>query len=746
MLRRTPATDADIDDLEVECGAAEIRRPARYASAQDPAAEVASSPIERWRVCNHGRENPLMFGSHLLVALAIEHALNLTDPLIILRRAVETIGSLYMFSGNHMDGYILRWDPVTSDKWATAEVNGRPDPLYCCEFLLGGNGEYLYCTPFNHPSYVAFDPADPDNDNQTARRRSVEDHRFWEPSMDEIIGLVLSCIAVYELVGDTSLRDEIRRQVTNLGDYLAEHGYLLVRPCGGFTARGASGVLPVVEFPFGHVFDRITGNRFPSRCSFEQAAERAGVWPSLERGVTLWSVGGAVVGAALGAVLGSLAGSLTNITVLANLGSLAGAALGAGAGWVTGRTAGIFVHRDCFDVSNDDARREFAPAYFLKVLPPRQRFEWWMTVLGLGGGLEWFPIVGGYARGFPAALGLAAFFVPGSTVVRDAVLAQRANAQRDPAGELGNMAFSKAVAVVLGARNEEQELRDWLDRSYDWFTSARVGRDLALENVGSLAREDIRNGSGGERGNDPPDALEYLVCLALSWWHVSRQKAGLAAGPVTLFEAPSTTTASTWPAPLVPAGVFSAGVVPALGSPQGTGISTHGPRPPRNVPAFPPDGQPGAEESKKPPDPEPKLPPVTTVNHWMFAVQERDSIVDPNITVHRFDRVQIRAWGSIWAGVWLTGGNGPGGWNNLDNNPKFPKPGGHPYALLYAVVGPGLAPTKHDWRYMGRESGGVVTCGFLWTGSDARLLFRTNDDTPGNGNGQFACEVTVQRA
>jgi hypothetical protein len=52
------------------------------------------------------------------------------------------------------------------------------------------------------------------------------------------------------------------------------------------------------------------------------------------------------------------------------------------------------------------------------------------------------------------------------------------------------------------------------------------------------------------------------------------------------------------------------------------------------------------------------------------------------LQVEKGDTLIFQAWGQIWAGVWFTGNNGPNGWNNLDNDPKFPLPGTHPYCLL----------------------------------------------------------------
>ena len=64
------------------------------------------------------------------------------------------------------------------------------------------------------------------------------------------------------------------------------------------------------------------------------------------------------------------------------------------------------------------------------------------------------------------------------------------------------------------------------------------------------------------------------------------------------------------------------------------------------------------------------------------------------------DGVVLSASGSIWAGVVATFSNGPEGWNNLDNDPKFPLPGTNPYCLLYALAPAGQNPAG-KWIKLG---------------------------------------------
>lgn len=748
--RQGSGTSVDQDDKAVGCTNREAARPSAYGDAAGllAATGTVAGEVERWRVHDHGRENPLMLGSQLFVALAIEHSLGRTGALPVLQAAIHALGSLYKFHGRHMDGYIIRWDPVTSDRWMTADQAGVIDPLYCCEFPLGADRQYRYCTPFNHPQYVPFDPTefyaeDPEqpghwrtyttNDDWPPRRRSLERFRSWEPSMDELVGLVLTYAAVHELVPEPTLRQEISRQVANLADYLGEHGYLLVRPDGGFSARGASGALPSLEYPFSRVFTRITGRSFPSRSSFEGAMEKAGVWRTLEPALRAWTVGGLVVGGGLGALAGGIVSLFSDSAAAKGFGALIGGALGARAGWTIARALGLLANGNVFDVWRIDQRQEFALAYLFKELPVsvQGRFELFMRGVAMG----W----GRHARGFPPFLGLTALFDSTDSAVRNAYLSLNPGAETDSRGEVLNSGFAIAVGVALGARRLEATLRDWLDQAYDRFTSDSCRRHLSLQDSWGLVRETIRNGSGGEGGNDPMDALEYLVCLALSW-HVVRlqREAGLPESQITLFDLPS--SIQSWPTPTAPNVAVQAGLVPGLVSTasEDGAIETHLPSR-GDVPLFPSDDSPPPAEAYKPPDPPPTLPPVVAVQEVDFSVRERDGVVEPGIFVQENDTVRVTAGGEIWAGVWLTGRNGPEGWNRIENNASFPLPGSRPFALLYKVVENGADASSVRWRWMGPSLE-------LAAWAPARMLFRINDDRPGNGSGQFDCHARIERA
>jgi hypothetical protein len=113
------------------------------------------------------------------------------------------------------------------------------------------------------------------------------------------------------------------------------------------------------------------------------------------------------------------------------------------------------------------------------------------------------------------------------------------------------------------------------------------------------------------------------------------------------------------------------------------------------------------------------------------TVREGDGPVNTGMQVTQGDTLIFNASGSIWAGVWWTGENGPDGWNNRDGNPKFRLPGAHPYQLL------GLL----DNGYF--EIGGEHRLDE--TANQGLLRLEINDDVHGNGTGAFQCTIQHYR-
>src|SRR5207249_1609162 len=233
--------------------------------------------------------------------------------------------------------------------------------------------------------------------------------------------------------------------------------------------------------------------------------------------------------------------------------------------------------------------------------------------------------------------------------------------------------------------------------------------------------ERMRNSSPGKE--DPLGALEYLACLALSWLTAKRlSDAGTPAAPSAVVPLP--TTPVSWPKPTVPAEVLTE--VPAFVDFAG------GRRPP---PMF--GG--GSSTDQRPPEPPPPAPPAVRIDSYTISVPESSALVDTGVDIKTMDAVTLSATGSIKSGVWLTGDNGPEGWDNIDNDPKFPLPGTNPYCLLYALAPAGQDPTG-QWMKLGKGAS-FAAVGPL----KGRLYLRTNDDSPGNGSGAFTCSITVRR-
>ncbi|MGA7369592.1 MAG: hypothetical protein WBX01_10730 [Nitrososphaeraceae archaeon] len=249
--------------------------------------------IERWRIQDVIDDNPLMLGGWLLTSLAVESYLGNIYATKILRKALIRLATLYKFKGNNFDGYILRWDPVCREDWECRVITdgtlqpGMEQIKYSNNFLVGQDNNYLYCAPSTDPRYVRFKPqTDPE---YGAWLEFFDKFRRMEPSMDEIVGLVSG----YSMIStDQIIQSMVREQVPKLADYLNAHGYILLRPCGGFSARGASGASPVFEFPINRAFSRITGRIFSASIGFEDVMRKAKMWQCIE-GPTNWcTIGG----------------------------------------------------------------------------------------------------------------------------------------------------------------------------------------------------------------------------------------------------------------------------------------------------------------------------------------------------------------------------------------------------------------------------------------------------------------------
>ena len=126
------------------------------------------------------------------------------------------------------------------------------------------------------------------------------------------------------------------------------------------------------------------------------------------------------------------------------------------------------------------------------------------------------------------------------------------------------------------------------------------------------------------------------------------------------------------------------------------------------------------------------------VDKWFDIPESQRGEQDTNITLRPGDEYELTGADTIWAGVWLTGLNGPEGWNDrVETNPASPmsnQPDAHPFALIgrfganpYFYVGHGISRKAYNLPV------------------PANLRLRINDNAPGNGSGAFRCRVQVWR-
>ena len=707
-------------------------------------ASIDPAKFERmiWTVASHRRENPAMFGAWLSTALSIECALGHGDgALPILRLYLETLESLFKFKDipdRAIAGYPLRWDAIGSDAWAVGPIANQPGHWYSCEFLLDEQGRHSYLTPFHHPGYVPWNPTKDvhnGNDDNILRQISRGLNRDWEPSMDEICGLVSGYAVMTSLSGDNGVGAAARGQLERLARFLAANGYILIRPGGqamprggGITSRGGTGVLPAMEYPFGRAFQRITRNPYGSEIDWQGTMEKAGEWPMMRDIVAKFDLLGLVVPPVFGPIA---PGTL---------------------GQVLGTLASDWVH----DVSTGDSRGEFCLACLLKLMPPFERFQTWMSgpsrlATALGDFISESPLPlsqplehvrtglensGKYANNFPQYIGLMSIGDSDPTV-RDAYIGYLNGVGEDrPRGDGSNTGLGCAVAVALGDRTRLVRLRNWLEEAWEHITTADGGRPELLD----LLNTDKTIYGVAESVADryqPMGALEYLASLALAWY---AGHAGLDPDGVLPRLPPD---APPFPTPEIGAALLRDPPMPSL-----LKLATRLGNVPDHYAVFPTGTAQPTAEQRRPPEPVPYLPDTSDLETFDLSIPEYTTSVMLPTEIKPGDRVRLIPSGAIFAGVLLTGNNGPGGWDALDTALKFPLPGDHPFCLLYRLLPDGMPPDGHavgaaPWRRLPAEIGFVYQNSIAHNG---RIEFRTNDDAPGNGNGAFSCRVEIRRA
>ncbi|MBM3521633.1 MAG: hypothetical protein FJX57_01635 [Alphaproteobacteria bacterium] len=250
--------------------------------------------LERWRVWRRDRTNPLLMAGLRIAGLAIEHRLGSGDAIEAMERWLDTTETLFKFRHltTPMAGYVVRWDAATSDHWA-ADVDrlGNETPVHPCEFLLDPDPRrdkdrpYLYCTPSQDSRYA----------DALLVHKGQDRFRRWEPSIDEYTGLVVAYLSIVDALsedlrvpGPRATRAErviakVKIQTGRVARYLQAHAYVMVRPCGGVTIRGAGETNPCMAYGFSKAFERILGQAFPVTASFDDAMQAAGLADCIAR-------------------------------------------------------------------------------------------------------------------------------------------------------------------------------------------------------------------------------------------------------------------------------------------------------------------------------------------------------------------------------------------------------------------------------------------------------------------------------
>lgn len=496
--------------------------------------------LARERSAERNGENPWLRFAPLAVALGVEVRLGLRPATAVLQAALDTWSRMFRMSGAFA-GYPLRWDPVATEPgkehWNGAQMRSG-------EFPLDAQGRYDFSGRPNdvraHPYRSAailrqLLPAAQDPTQH--HERMYEHHRHfqqWEPSQDEVFGMLALGWAAGHLSGDAALRTRTAAILRPLATYLSQHGYLLVKPGGGLVARGHGDSLVGAEVALGHLFQSVLGAPFAPAVNWTGAMIKAGLWGSLE---TAWSIGGGV------GTVGDAAVWLAHVYPILTRGVFSAAALPAvlaattdpALGTKLGRMVGVATVADVFDSFRDgEGLGDPALSAFLHEFGARQRFDVFMAFMRL-------------APSYAPASGFVPFF---SLFALDTTDLQVSNAYLNwfdwrsaRATELTPL-FALAVACVLaGDGRWEPELAARLQQAHDEFVHQH-GSDLVV----ALEAHDL---TGGRLVflEQATTAVDYCGALALAWWHAQRAAAAgrsLAPGFPVLPAAPASLPRPTY--------------------------------------------------------------------------------------------------------------------------------------------------------------------------------------------------------
>lgn len=534
--------------------------------------------IERWRVFRRDRSNSLMATGLRLISLCVDYQLGDPWAATTIKLTLDTLGSLFKFASpnNPYSGYILRWDPASSDNWSvTVKMDGYETPHSCCDFLLNPDPNtfkdqpFLYCSPFTDPRYTRL------NDKGIYRR--------WEPSIDEYVGLLTGYCRVWDTFSavQTSpltphILQQVKDQVNMIGAYFQHVGYILVRPgpapqsgsVNGFTGNGAAGFNCCMQFAFSRIFQRITGNAYtpdPVHATFENALKLAGVWDMWNHYTDYPSLGDALhvlQQQQFWPPLKQILGQDPQDALNSLLGSPAAAA-------TIGFAAQVFLKPDCFDVLSTDPQNDVCEGLtqfaLAAILDPFARhdskklFNGWM-------GLPANPLFRPGGDRFKFWLGLSALEDHQDTTVKDAyrswyssVLTKMYAAGVNPAAtdEIMNKerwceeAFGTAVYNLLSPGDPNLgNLEGIVSKKL-----AQMRQTLLDTFKGKLVLGDDNDNCTHEWHDRLGDTyFGYMSTLSLAWLQQLRRNNTNSTGEPT----PTPAVAQNWTRPLVPKEVIQA--------------------------------------------------------------------------------------------------------------------------------------------------------------------------------------------
>jgi hypothetical protein len=750
----------------------------------------------RWDTIATGGENPHLFGTWLFAMLAVEHAAGNDESTNALRQALDTLESLAKGVGNLQ--VPTRWDAgVPTDDWPAHRRQFLPrDGMVPLVNVPPGD---LHHHPWRLHETLRTLMTDDDqqvNEQQVADYESrqkyyCENYRNWEPSQDEVVGMVTSLWLVNKLSNDRDILGQVKRQARRVGGYLASNGYFMVKTLGGLSWRGAGGALAAMEEPIARALYDITQEDLHSQADFKEVMELAGHWSQLAGSVgecqaAAWAV--TVVGpfaaasilATVGLVLGAVTSPLEPVLgpvfgpeqVAATFYTIPvlGFSLGADAAILEqifagqiispstiGTAVAILWKGDCLDIDPNE-RGDLAGAVLAKDAPDKARlYRAYATVQAK------FAKYNTWSVAFPGYLGLTGLD-NSDPLVRDvfadwfkirsalpATLPEDTVGGTEPPGVGASVkCWVAAVAAILENQGDpETELLKRLDSAIcDMFRACYFdpqiptvyGEDTDNEKPELLWREKlcVSPVAGLTRPYGP---LDFCAAIALACWHAKRRAD--ANNPVTVpgFPGPLTSSIMTnW----MPAGVPVEVLDILKSSPRSLDanvIQSGGSLVSKNgvYPVF-----------LDPPVPR-RLPPIVTTPPADVLTDIKLFFLDPQtegdlatgIFLTEGQALEVFADGDIWAGDLLEGRNDPDGLDKLVDDAGWPlhtglDPGASKFCVLGRINGYffiGSYFPKQKWVY--REQPPDLAKKL------AQLFLRINDPGPGDGDGGFVVRVNI---